>query len=135
MRNSTFQKLFSIQKPVIGVIHLLALPGAPLYDGNIAKVYDQALKEVKIFKNNGVNGIIIENFRDKPFFPDRLPAETIAALAAIGREVKNNVSMPVGINALRNDAESSMAIAVAIQADFIRVNVHMNAVVSEQGII
>ena len=45
------------------------------------------------------------------------------------------VNIPVGINALRNDAESAIAIATAIGADFIRVNVHMNAVVSEQGII
>jgi hypothetical protein len=56
-------------------------------------------------------------------------------LAAIGRELIKKTNVPVGVNALRNDAESAIAIATASGADFIRVNVHMNAVVSEQGII
>jgi membrane complex biogenesis BtpA family protein len=62
-------------------------------------------------------------------------ASLIAALAAVGRELVNAASMPVGVNVLRNDGESAVAIATAIEAQFIRVNVHMNAVVSEQGII
>lgn len=127
--------LFANQKPVIGVIHLLALPGAPLYDGNLNAVYDQALQEVEIFKRQGLHGIIIENFRDTPFFPDKVPAETIAAIAGISREIVRSVDVPVGINVLRNDGESAIAIACAVQADFVRINVHMNAIVSEQGII
>jgi hypothetical protein len=43
--------------------------------------------------------------------------------------------VPVGVNALRNDAQAAVAIATAAEAQFIRVNVHMSAVVSEQGII
>lgn len=131
----TFYDLFPKQKPIIGCIHLHALPGAPLYDGNLQVIYDQALQEAEIFKRQGIHGLIIENFRDKPFFPNRVPAETIAAISAIAREIIQLVDVPVGINVLRNDGESAMAIATAVQAAFIRVNVHMNAIVSEQGII
>lgn len=127
--------LFSTKKPLIACIHLMPLPGSPLYDGNMAAIYQKALEEVEIFKQYGVDGLIIENFRDKPFYPNQIPAETIAAIAGIGREIVKNVSIPVGINALRNDAVSALAIANAIEAQFIRVNVHMNAIVSEQGII
>lgn len=130
-----FYNLFPKQKPIIGCIHLQALPGAPLYDGNLPAVYDQALQEAEILKRQGLHGLIIENFRDKPFFPNRVPAETIATLSAIAREIIQLVDVPVGINVLRNDGESAIAIATAVQAAFVRVNVHMNAIVSEQGII
>jgi membrane complex biogenesis BtpA family protein len=130
-----FTSLFPVKKPLIGCLHLLPLPGAPRYQGDMADIYRHALEELEIFKQHKLDGVIIENFRDKPFFPSRVPAETIAALAAVGREIVKAADMPVGINVLRNDAESAIAIATAIEAQFIRVNVHMNAVVSEQGII
>jgi uncharacterized protein len=120
---------------VIGCVHLLPLPGSPLYDGVMGNVYEKALEETDILLKQGIHGLIVENFRDKPFFPGLLPRETVASLAAVGREIVRKVHVPVGVNALRSDGESAVAIATAIGADFIRVNVHMNAVVSEQGII
>jgi hypothetical protein len=130
-----FQDLFGKKKPVIACVHLLPLPGAPRFAGSMQTVYDTALEEADVFKRQGVNGLIVENFRDKPFFPDRVPAETVAALAAVTREIVKTTSLPVGVNALRNDAQSAIAIATAAEAHFIRVNVHMGAVVSEQGVI
>lgn len=131
---SKFCKLFP-SKPVIACIHLPALPGAPMYDGDMNFIYEKALEEAKFFENSGVNGLIIENFRDKPFYPDQVPPETIASFAAVGREIVKSISIPVGINVLRNDAHAAIAIATAIQAQFIRINVHMGAVVGDQGII
>ena len=113
----------------------MPLPGSPRYSGRMTEVYDTALSEVEIFKRYPIDGLIIENFRDMPFYPNKLPTETIAAMAAVTREIVNMVQIPVGVNALRNDAQSALAIATATEADFIRVNVHMDAVVSDQGII
>jgi len=135
MNSLPFKKCFGSIKPVIACVHLLPLPGSPLYGGSMGPVYRKALEEASLFTRWGVHGLIIENFRDKPFFPGRLPAETVASLASVGREIVKAVALPVGVNALRNDGESAMAIAAAIEARFIRVNVHMNAVVSEQGIL
>jgi hypothetical protein len=130
-----FRELFASARPLIACIHLLPLPGAPGYGGNMREVYETALAEVEIFKRHGVDGLIVETFRDRPFFPGRLPAETVAALASLTREVVRAAGVPVGVNALRNDAEAAVAIATATGARFVRVNVHMGAVVSEQGII
>jgi membrane complex biogenesis BtpA family protein len=130
-----FQNLFGRKKPVIACIHLLALPGAPRFAGDMRAVYDAALAEAEIFKRRGVDGLIVENFRDKPFYPGRVPAETVAALAAVTREIVKATALPVGVNALRNDALAAIAVAAAAEAHFIRVNVHMGAVVSEQGLI
>ncbi len=126
----TFSDLFASKKPIIGVLHLLALPGAPLYDGAMQKVYDQALLELDIFKRNAIDSVIVENFRDVPYYPGRVPAETIAALAIV-----RAAGMPVGINVLRSDGEAAVAIAAASGAHYVRVNVHMGVVVSEQGLI
>ncbi len=130
-----FTELFEAPKPLIGCIHLMPLPGSPRYEGRMREVYETALREVEVFKRYSIDGLIVENFRDKPFYPDRIPAETIAALAALTREVVKAANVPVGVNALRNDAQAAVAIATAAEAHFIRVNVHMSAVVSEQGII
>ena len=131
----TFGDLFGSKKPLIGVLHLLPLPGAPLYDGAMQKVYDQALAELAIFKRHAIDSVIVENFRDVPYYPGRVPAETIAALAAVSREVVREAGMPVGTNVLRSDGEAAVAIAAATGAHYVRVNVHMGVVVSEQGLI
>jgi membrane complex biogenesis BtpA family protein len=128
-------KLFGVSKPVIGCLHLLALPGAPLYGGSMRAIFDKALEEAAVFRAHGVDGLIIENFRDQPFYPGRVPVETIAAHTAVAHEIKRQHAFPVGINVLRNDGEAALAIATAIEAAFIRVNVHAGAVVSEQGVI
>jgi membrane complex biogenesis BtpA family protein len=135
MDRKSFEDLFRTPKPLIGCVHLMPLPGSPGYDGDRKKIYEKALEEVEIFKKYRLDGLIIENFRDKPFYPDRIPAETIASLSAVGREIIQRVEVPVGINALRNDAGAALAIATAIGAEFVRVNVHVGAAVSEQGIL
>ena len=129
-----FSDLFPKTKPLIGVIHLLPLPGAPLYNGNMAAVYERALLEAELLSKYA-DGIIIENFGDKPFYPNQVPPETVAAMAAIAREVLHLADVPIGINVLRNDAHAALAVAAAVGAHFIRINVHTAAVVADQGII
>ena len=131
----SFQDLFRDCKPLIGVLHLLPLPGAPLYEGAIQKVYDQALAELDVFKRHQVDSVIVENFRDMPYFPGRVPAETVAAMAAVSREVVRAADMPVGSNVLRSDGEAAIAVAAASGAHYVRVNVHVGAVVADQGIV
>jgi membrane complex biogenesis BtpA family protein len=131
----SFQDLFGGRKPLIGVLHLLPLPGAPLYDGGMQNVYDQALAELEIFKRHVLDSVIVENFRDMPYFPGRVPVETAAAMAAVSREIVRAAGIPVGINVLRSDGEAAIAIATASGAHYVRVNVHMGAVVADQGIV
>jgi uncharacterized protein len=130
-----FRDLFTSPKPLIACIHLMPLPGSPRYAGSMQEVYDTALTEAEIFAQYAIDGLLVENFRDVPFYPYALPVESIAALTAVTREVVRVAHIPVGVNALRNDAQAAMAIATAAEADFIRVNVHMGTVVSDQGII
>lgn len=127
--------LFENDKPVIGVIHLLPLPGAPAYAGNIRDIKDKALKQARIYQQEGLDGIIVENFGDAPFFKNNVPPETTACLTAVLSEMADEIDIPYGVNVLRNDALSALGIACATGASFIRVNVHSHAVITDQGVI
>ena len=134
---SRFHTIFSNARacPVIGVVHLPALPGAPGYEEDMTGIVERALTDFQIYQDHGLDGIIIENFGDAPFYPGRVPAETVAAMTRVVGAILERASIPVGLNVLRNDAESALAIAVATGASFVRVNVHTGAVVADQGII
>ena len=129
------RSIFVNNYPIIGCIHLRALPGSPGYEGKLNTVYDQAIREAKILVQEGVDALIIENFGDAPFYNQQLPPVTVACMAAVAREIANQVNVPIGINALRNDASAALSIAVASNAKFIRVNIHMHAMLTDQGII
>jgi len=128
-------ELFGVEKPVIGVVHLLPLPGSPRYGGSLEEVLERALEDARALVEGGVDGLILENFGDKPFPKRRISREGLAAFAVVAREVVREVSIPVGINVLRNDALSAMAIAYASGARFIRVNVYADVVAADQGIV
>lgn len=98
-------------------------------------IFEQAIAEAEQFAKAGVDAIIVENFRDVPFYPDRVPSETVAAMGAICREIVTHAGIPIGINVLRNDADAALSIAVAVGAKFIRVNVHNAAALTDQGVI
>ncbi len=127
--------LFGVSKAFIGVVHLLPLPGSPRWGGDMKTVIDQAEEEAGMLEQGGVNGIIVENFGDVPFRIGRLEPETIAGMTVAVARVQEVVKIPVGINMLRNDALSALAIAVVTGAKFIRVNVHYGVMAAEEGLI
>ena len=121
---------------LIGVIHLRPLPGSPRYSGDIQAVVDGALSDALILAEAGFEGIIVENFGDAPFVPGAVAPITTAVMTACALSVRTAApAISLGVNVLRNDAESALAVAVGSGADFIRVNVHTGARLTDQGII
>ncbi|MCH8893996.1 MAG: BtpA/SgcQ family protein [Chloroflexi bacterium] len=127
--------LFGPSKAFIGVVHLLPLPGSPRWGGDMRAVIDRAEDEANILEQGGVDGIIVENFGDAPFRTGRLDPETISGMTVAVDRVQGMVSVPVGINMLRNDARSALGIAAVTGAKFIRVNVHYGVMAAEEGLI
>ncbi len=125
--------LFGAPRPVVGMVHLPPLPGAPRWAGSMAAVLERALADARALADGGVQGILVENFLDAPFYPDRVPPETVAAIAVAVAEVARAVRVPVGVNVLRNDAAAALGIAAATGARFIRVNVHTGVMLADQG--
>lgn len=127
--------LWGGRKPVVGVIHLLPLPGAPGWGGSMEQVQDRCLRDALILLRGGVDGLLVENFMDAPFYPGPVPPETLAAVAVLTRSVVEVAGVPVGVNVLRNDARGALGIAAATGANFIRVNVHTGSMFTDQGLL
>ena len=120
---------------VIGVVHLAPLMGSPKFAGDPKVVIKSAVDDAKALFDGGVDAIIVENFGDQPFFRDRCPDLSYASFLRCVSEVQRVVSIPIGVNFLRNAGEQAMAAALALEAAFIRVNVLVGARVTDQGLI
>lgn len=129
------EELFGTKKPVLGVIHLLPMPGSPRFDGQLDIALERAEQEAASLASGGVNGIIIENFFDVPFTKERVDTATACAMTLAAQRVKAISGLPLGINVLRNDARTALSIATVVEAQFIRVNVLTGAMLCDQGII
>ena len=127
--------VFPVAKAVIGVIHVPALPGAPRCSVNFAEIRRFVLADAEALAEGGVDGFMIENFGDVPFYPSRVPPHTIAFLSTLAFEIKTRSQLPLGINILRNDGMAAVAIAAAVGAQFERVNIYTGARLADQGIL
>jgi hypothetical protein len=121
--------------PIIGMIHLRPLPGSPRFDGNAGKILDHAVRDAENLAAGGASALMMENFGDVPFFPGRVPSHVVALMTAIACAVRRRTDLPLGINVLRNDGQSALAVAAAAGGRFIRVNVLCGARLTDQGII
>lgn len=121
---------------VIGMVHLGPLPGSPLYEGRLEPIRTAALRDASALLEAGIHGIMIENFGDVPFYPGRVPAETVAAMTQLASDIRRvSGDTPLGINVLRNDGLSAVAIAAVTGAAFVRINVLCGARVADQGVL
>ena len=126
---------FGVERPFIGMLHAPALPGSPRYEGSFSAVRDRVLNDADALVSGGMHALLLENYGDVPFFPGRVPTEVAASLTALAAAVKREFPVPLGINVLRNDGQTSLAVALAAEATFIRVNVLCGARLTDQGIV
>ncbi|RKX55609.1 MAG: membrane biogenesis protein [Thermotoga sp.] len=130
-----FENLFKVKIPVIGVIHLSPLPGSPLYnDSSVEQISKQAVSEAKIMVENGINGLIVENFGDKLFLK-KVGPEVVSAMTYIAKEVKDNVDVPIGLCVLQSDAIAGIAISKTVGADFIRIPYYVETSIVDAGMM
>src|SRR5262245_44919524 len=116
MRND----LFANPKPIIGVIHVGALPGAPANTLPVNEIIAQAIREAAIYRDCGVDGVIIENMHDTPYLRGTVGPEIVAAMTVIGHAVKTESRLPTGIQILAGANLQAVAEAHAAHLDYIR---------------
>ena len=122
---------------LIGVVHLLALPGAPDYeDRGVEPIYARALADACAYAEAGFDGLIVENHGDIPFAkPQDIGPETAAHMAVAADRIRRETGLPFGVNVLANAALHALAVASASGARFVRVNQWANAYVANEGLI
>lgn len=129
------EPLPGLARALIGMVHLGPLPGSPRWEGSLAAVTERAVADARALEAGGFDACLVENYGDAPFAPARVDPATVAAMACVVAEVRRAVRFPVGVNVLKNDARAALAVAAATGAAFVRVNVHVGAVVADQGVI
>lgn len=119
---------------VIGMVHLLPLPGTMGFEDNMEEISDQAVHDAKTLADAGVDAVMVENMGDNPL-GETLDTEQRVALAAVAARVKDAVDIPVGIDAAFNDYKAALSIAKAIDASFVRIPVFVDTVMYFGGTI
>ena len=127
-------ELFRTAKPIIGMLHLRPLPGSPRPEP-FADVRERMLADLEALIKGGVDGVILENYGDAPYFPGRVPPHTVSYLTRLAAEARGLTSLPLGVNVLRSDGIAALAVAAAVGAEFVRVNVYTGVRVSGEGLI
>ena len=135
-RLRNLEELFGVDKPIIGMVHLMPLPGSPAYEGwDMDVIIENALRDARTLVDGGVDGLIVENMWDLPYYSgaNRIPPEEIAAHAVAARAVVKEVNVPVGITVIHNGGRVALGIAKAAGAKFIRVCLYTGAAVWDTG--
>jgi uncharacterized protein len=132
---SAAKRLFAAAKPVIGMIHVGALPGTPAAGRGLRELEAQALREARVYREAGVHGILLENMHDTPYLRGRVGPEVVAAMAVIARAVKDATRLPCGVQILAAANLEALAVALAAGLDFIRAEGFAFAHVADEGII
>lgn len=119
----SLDELFGVSKPVIGMVHLWPLPGSPGYEGHgMDEILEQARRDTESLLEGGVDGLIVENMWDLPYYVGgEVPIEAVAPQAVAARMVSELADVPVGVNVIHNGWQAELAIAVAAGLDFMRV--------------
>jgi len=125
--------VFGKEKVAIGMVHLPALPGAPLYDAStgIAGIRDRAAADLEALQAAGFDAVMFCNENDRPYV-FTAGIETVAAMSAVIAELRPLVSVPFGVDVLW-DPRAALAVAKATGADFVR-EIFTGAYVSDFGI-
>lgn len=130
----TIQRLFDGKKAVIGMVHLLPLPGTPNYGHDIQEIYAHALKDARTLEEGGATALMVENFGDMPY-KKSLDIEQTTVLASVAAVIKQYTDLPIGIDAAFCDYKAALSSALAAQADFVRLPVFVDTVESFNGIM
>ncbi len=127
-----FQRVFGGGKPVIGMVHLAAMPGTPLYDpaGGIAAMLAAARADLAALQAAGFDGVMFGNENDRPY-EFAVDIATTATMARVIGELRTEIAVPFGVNVLW-DPMSTIALAAATGADFAR-EIFTGAYASDMG--
>jgi len=120
------------------MVHMQPSPGTPRASASpdaIARIVEDAVREARVYRDAGFAGVLLENMHDRPYLRATAGPEIVAAMTAIGVEVKSETRLPVGIQILAGANIEAMAVAHVAGLDFIRAEGFAYAHVADEGLI
>jgi len=130
-----FQKIFKVAHPIIGMIHIQALPGTPNYQDNCGFILKEAIKEAQLYKKAGIDALMIENMHDVPYQKNTVGPEITSMMTLVANAIKKETRLPMGIQILAGANKEALAVAKTAQLDFIRAEGFVFGHVADEGYI
>jgi membrane complex biogenesis BtpA family protein len=129
--------LFSgVDRPVIAMIHVAALPGTPKHAWPMHKIVEHACAEARIYREAGVQALMLENMHDVPYLRGGVGPEIIAGMTLVAQAVRAEVAdLPMGVQILAAADLEALAVAHAVGLNFIRVECFSFAHVADEGVM
>lgn len=118
---------------IIGMIHVGALPGTPHYGGDVERLLAQAEEEARIYRDEGVDALLVENMHDVPYLNRKVGPEITAAMTLLGHRVKAASGLDVGLQILAGANREAMAAAHLAGLDFIRAEGFVFGHLADEG--
>jgi len=126
---------FPQAKPVVGMIHVGALPGTPHNRQPVSTLARQAAEEARLLAGAGLDGLILENMHDRPYRLRNAGPEIVAAMTAVAVAVGEAVDVPLGIQVLAGANRAALAVACASGATFVRVEGFVFGHIADEGLM
>ncbi|MCK6548952.1 BtpA/SgcQ family protein [Myxococcota bacterium] len=126
-------RVFEGPSRVVAMIHVGALPGTPRASAPIDALVERAVAEARVYRDAGVDAILVENMHDVPYLKGGVGPEITAAMTRLAHAVKVEARLPTGIQILAAANREALAVALAAGLDFVRVEGFVFAHVADEG--
>jgi membrane complex biogenesis BtpA family protein len=120
-------------KLLIGMVHVGALPGTPASTQGLEALVTAALADAAIYRDAGFDAILVENMHDVPYLRNPGP-EIVAAMTRLCGAVRS-LGLPTGVQVLAGANREALAIALAADLAFVRVEGFVYAHIADEGLI
>jgi hypothetical protein len=121
--------------PLVGMVHLRALPGSPSHVLPPSEIVNVAVAEARLLADAGFDALIVENMHDRPYLASAGGADTVSTFAVAVAAVTAAVRIPVGVQVLSGATSAALAIAHAAGGSFIRAEGFVFASVADEGLL
>lgn len=108
--------MFGVEKPIIALLHLDALPGDPGFCGSMETVLEHAKSDLAALQKGGADGILFANEFSLPYQP-AADIAVISSMAYIIGNLKDFIKVPFGVNVVKNPI-ATIDLAAATGASF-----------------
>jgi membrane complex biogenesis BtpA family protein len=126
------------KKVVIGLVHLLPLPGTPFFEpGNTERALDKAVRDATALAQGGADGCLIQTVDRVYPTGDEADYARVAAMAAITQAVAEATppDFQIGVQIMVNALKASAAVATVCGGSFLRCTALVGATVTPSGIV
>lgn len=122
-----------LNKTIIGMVHVAALPGTPKSSKSINEIVSEALYDAELLAEGDVDAIMIENMHDRPYLNRVVGPEIVSAMTAVAVELRRHFDMPLGIQILAGANKAALAVALAAGFNFIRAEGFVFGHLADEG--